>query len=287
MIETGVYEGKPVFISGTEKGIDILDENMSIISSIPYEMEGVEQIESIISPPGNNGLLALKDSETGKWGYVSIEGKLMIDYSYQVAQIFTVDGIAIVKAENGLYGAIDEKGEYVIEPQYNCMTNFSNGRSFAQISKGGEGILIDLEGNKLSDNKFCFSSFPDVVDIYIDGLACVQDYNTKLYGYIDDYGDYVIEPQFIKANDFVNGYATVTGSNGLRGIINDKGEEVVPCQYEDMTFLSEDGVVKIRKDGLDGYYSIDKGWIIEPKYKDATGFFNGYAIIKVNETIKQ
>ncbi|HEY5522092.1 MAG TPA: WG repeat-containing protein, partial [Desulfuromonadaceae bacterium] len=45
--------------------------------------------------------------------------------------------------------------------------------------------------------------FGDAGNFAANGLAAVQDAESQLYGYIDKTGDYVIEPQFYKARDFV------------------------------------------------------------------------------------
>ena len=46
-------------------------------------------------------------------------------------------------------------------------------------------------------------------DKFYEGMAVVKDCDTGLYGYIDSFGEWVIPPQFDWASGFVNGYAVV------------------------------------------------------------------------------
>lgn len=309
------YDGKEIFVSGAEQSIDVYDENMNIIFSIPYDMPDVEGMYHVVGAPGTNGLMPIKDSKSGKWGYINMDGKVVIDYSFQSAECFSDDNVAIVRAENGLEGAIDENGDYVIEPIYYRLSPFVQGRAFAELKKNGGSKLIDVEGKTIANGTFELPSYGARQSIFIDGLACIQDYTTKKYGYINTDGDYVIEPRYERAYDFmdglarvevydtkkygyidvngnyvvepkydelgkfVGGYAYAMNDKGLCGAVDTQGNEVIPCQYEHVTSAYE-GIFGVKKAGLYGYYSIDKGWIVEPQYEQASRFENGYAIVE-------
>ena len=45
-----------------------------------------------------------------------------------------------------------------------------------------------------------------------DGVCKALDADSRMYGYIDVYGNWVIEPQYEKATDFSDGYAVVNGT---------------------------------------------------------------------------
>ena len=315
MVLNYVYDGKEIFVSGTEHSIDIYDESMNNILSIPYDMKDVDWIYDVIGAPSGNGLIPLKDNESGKWGYINMEGTKVIDYLFQSAACFSDDNVAIVRADNGLEGAIDENGNYIIEPIYYNISHFDKGRAFAELEENGGSKLIDIEGRIIAEGTYLFPVHGALQGIYNDGLACVQDYTTKKYGYINTEGDYVIEPQYECAYDFadglacvveydtkkygyidvsgsyvvapkydkigkfIDGYAYAVNDKGLFGVVDTQGNEVILCQYEDVTNAYK-GVFGIKKGGLYGYYSIDKGWIIEPRYTRASCFENGYAIVE-------
>jgi hypothetical protein len=93
--------------------------------------------------------------------------------------------------------------------------------------------------------------------------TCKKDDNTNKYGYVDASGKWVIAPQFDLANAFSeNGFARVekkVGKDYKQGLINKKGEIVVPCSYDvlhdDLYYVSE-GIVIVEKDHLQGAYDI-------------------------------
>lgn len=290
------------------------DESMSIISSIPYDMKDVDKID-IIGAPSPNGLIKIKDSKRNLWGYMNFDGAMIIDYLYKNADSFSSDNVAIVRTEKGLEGAIDEKENYVIEPMYYNISHLDDGRAFAKVKENAGAKLIDIDGQTIAEGSFSMPIYGAFEHIFNDGLACVQDYETTKYGYVDLNGNYIIEPQFSSADDFtdglarvvddalglqgyistdgeyviepkykelgqfVDGYAYAINKDGLAGAIDMKGNEVISCQYENVT-NPYDGIFGIKENGLFGYYSLDKGWIIEPKYTSASSFKNGYAIVR-------
>ena len=101
-----------------------------------------------------------------------------------------------VQDENGLYGFIDQNGNYVIEPQFYNIGDkydlFSFGVAFVQDNENMPKLwgLIDTSGNYILE-----PTFSDVGKFTSDELAYVQDKESGLYGYIDPTGTYQIEPQ--------------------------------------------------------------------------------------------
>lgn len=115
-------------------------------------------------------------------------------------------------------------------------------------------------------------------------------YNFK-YGYADETGKLIIEPNFEKADWFdASGYARVQ-VDGLWGIIDKKGLFVITPEYTEIFNFSE-GLAAFC---VEGEYSWIQGeivggkWgfinekneiIISPKYHRAENFYNGYAIVQ-------
>ena len=67
----------------------------------------------------NDVLLSLKD---GKYGFVNSSNEKVVDYIYDDATEQNEYGYAAVK-KDGLWGAVDSKGNIVIEPTYNLDNN--------------------------------------------------------------------------------------------------------------------------------------------------------------------
>lgn len=57
------------------------------------------------------------------------------------------------------------------------------------------------------------------------------------WGYADTSGTTAIRPQFAFAKDFVNGVSIVQGVDNKWGMINKKGDWLIPCQYDGIAFL--------------------------------------------------
>lgn len=131
-------------------------------------------------------------------------------------------------------------------------------------------------------------------------LVPKQDSSTKLWGYVNEKKQWNIAPQYLKAENFSEGYAvveTATGSNyinkqgqkmlpndveecnafnhgiaiittnGKDGAINNRLATVVPCNY---LYLSNyDGVfIKAQTtNGLYGVLNTDEEWLLQPIYK--------------------
>ena len=76
-----------------------------------------------------------------------------------------------------------------------------------------------------------------------------NEHYAGLWGFIDELGKEIIEPQYIYAMDFEDGLAVVCKgewketngkywNNGeLWGVIDINGKEVIPCQYDEIDFL--------------------------------------------------
>ena len=142
-------------------------------------------------------------------------------------------------------GYIDKTGKEVIPLRYNKITDFWNGKAFAQ-EKSGEVFLIDRTGKKLKSiitGEYMREHGNGIISIEVDeqvapgrveyvklyfdengriskedarwrmrlseGLAPYRDEKTKKYGYVNENGAWVIAPAFDVAEKFEDGYAVV------------------------------------------------------------------------------
>jgi hypothetical protein len=107
-----------------------------------------------------DGLLAFKQSDDGKFGYMDVNGNIVMQPKYTAAQPFS-KGRAIVNVSenysNG-YGLIDEKGNYIIIPQYNDISLLGDNRVAVgrAIDKdkpylGSKFAIGDTDGRFLTD----------------------------------------------------------------------------------------------------------------------------------------
>ena len=176
-----------------------------------------------------------------------------------------MDGIAVI-CENGTSSRINTNGEKVegADTKYNptdaLLTGLyptsnwplsENRRVF--YSKGKYGFL-DANGVVVIPARFT------QVHNFNDGLAAVavKDGNLTLWGFIDDKGDFAIDPKFsVEPGDFFDGYALVTKKDGTECYVNPKGE-ICSGDYKDGSNF-HNGIAFIQdKDGR--ILQIDKGF---------------------------
>ncbi len=127
-------------------------------------------------------------------------------------------GLALAKNTDGLFGYINHKGEWVIEPSFKSAKDFDPVGGLARVNKGEAWMYVNKKGET-----FAFS-ISESYDDFVEGFC--KGKSTALFGFFNTKGEWVIKPQFEGARDFKNGYAAAK-SNGLWGIINQKGEWVI------------------------------------------------------------
>jgi hypothetical protein len=107
--------------------------------------------------------------------------------------------------------------------------------------------------------------------------------STRLVGYIDVTGQFVLPPQFEMADPFSEGLAFVRRDGGSI-LINKAGEFVADAQYADHKDFAEGlAAVKTIENELWGYIDRTGQFVIPPQFAKAESFQNGYAIVSLAE----
>lgn len=204
------------------------------------------------------GVVRQKD----KWGYVSLQGKIVINPQFEGAQNFS-GGLAAVK-QQGKWGFIDAHGIVKITPQFTeVYSGFSEGLAAVQ-SADGKGY-IDKHGNLLipRDSRY--------IGPFKRGVAEIREVKKKLnvwsslaYGASIALGGIGLPPK------------NALKSNEKRGFINRQGEEVVSTTYDEVLPFTDD-MALVRKDKKWGAVSKDGKNIIRPTYLSMRPFGGGMA----------
>ncbi len=92
----------------------------------------------------NDGLICLKDAETGKCGAVDIHGNIKIPFIYDSVYPCT-EGLCLVE-KNGLWGYVSSSGDIIIKPQYDSATSFRNG--IAIVRADDRTFITDRYNNR-------------------------------------------------------------------------------------------------------------------------------------------
>ncbi len=190
---------------------------------------------------------------------------------------------AWVEEDNSVwYAYATPAGETVTTVAYSVARPFFDGyAAVVEEYSSREYMYIDVNGKEVftSDNinRFYNSDFQNGVAVV--GGAAVIDKNLK----------YVVEPGVYKSIDkFYDGMAVVTDQNSKKGLINEKGEVVLPCAYDQLYY---DGAAELicvgnydgNKNLKFGYVDLTGKVVIPLRYDDAVPFSDGLAHVEIYE----
>ncbi len=158
-------------------------------------------------------------------------GNVLFNGPFQQAMVFS-EGLSFVKLDekNGVY--IDKTGKKVIKLTIQWGSEFSNG--FAAIQKNDKWGYIDRTGKLVIDCKF-YKALN--VQHGVAPVATSNNYNDPQWRLIDTAGNFISEKSYYQIGAFKNGLAKVFINGQGNGMINTKGEEVIPPRY----FIDEYG----------------------------------------------
>ena len=148
----------------------------------------------------------LAQDQNGRYGFIDKDGKVMIDFSFEQAMVFS-SGLAPV-LQNGLWGFINEAGEMVIAPAYRTASMVATGTDpyvggctfwdgVGKVQDGDRWVLIDTSGNVVASD-------PSISGYFScgSGLVAYQDAQSGLLGYMTTDGKIAIEAAFASAGAF-------------------------------------------------------------------------------------
>ena len=113
---------------------------------------------------------------------------------------------------------------------------------------------------------------------FSEGMAVVKIGNK--HGYIDKIGELIIPPQFDYRSDFSEYLAKVKIDNRC-GYIGKSGQFVIPPQFEEADNFSE-GLASVKIDNKYGYVDKSGQFVIPPQFEDAWDFSEGLAMVKID-----
>jgi hypothetical protein len=232
--------------------------NQTAISELQNKLNGLYSPEKENSFYNSDVLVKAKDF-TGKYGYIDSTGKFVIEAKYDTAEEFS-DGMAWVRIKGeGCF--INRNGDTSIqfkpEQKTEIKSSFNSGLALCEIS-GSEThedgyIYIDKQGNEQiflpKYGKFSICYEPGR---FSEGFAVVKDVETRLYGYIDTDGKWLVKPTFAKAFAFRNQMAAVMYPNSkVFGFINNTGKPAFrPAAKDTWNYNDEIALIKTTDDFL-------------------------------------
>jgi hypothetical protein len=186
----------------------------------------------------------------------------------------------------GKWGYIDRSGNMVIEPQFDCAWNFSEG--LAPVNVGRQLGYIDRKGNMVIKPQFAYwhlEPFPkdrqyyDHTIYFYEGRACFK-YEGK-HGFIDMNGDIVIEPAFELATYFSDGLAPFYAGEKW-GFIDTDGNIAIQPSFNGVGSFDEGMAPFWYEEGI-GFIDTSGNIVIEPRFQEAGWFSEGRVVVTLRE----
>lgn len=211
--------------------------------------------------------------KNGKYGYINKADKTIINFQFQDADAFH-NGCAVVKKDS-LYGLINKKGEFLIQPVYEELSEASD-EIFMGVKNDHSGYIYKT-GSPLTGILY------DLAGDYKNGFAIVN--KNEKYGLLNTFGKFNIEPKFSELVFIGNGLLKALDENESWGILNVKGDTILPFTYEAIGEYQANRALVV-KGGKCGYVNEFGAIVIPIKYTYSSimltsgQFQNGYALLK-------
>lgn len=161
-------------------------------------------------------LVAYKNGQAG----LLKNKKVILNYEYEDISYNAYNDVFVVK-RNSKEGIVNKEGKIKIPTEY---TNISFGGIYVNADKGGEFVLLDLNGNTIENQ--------DIVTKLLtkDGKHYIVADKNEMYDIIDANGESMIENSYAYMEEIEPNYFVV-GNNNKNGIIDLSGRALVDLKY--------------------------------------------------------
>ena len=219
-----------------------------------------------------------KQSNRGDYGLVDLKGNLVVDFEIDQRPSIMTSNWSYFK-EDGKIRFVNNKSNF-FDTDFSEALHFNENHSIVKLNDGRLAIIdLDLKVVNTLDGA-------EKVGYLSDGMIKFLGSN-GLWGYMNKYGDVVIEPIYNRASFFSENLATVGlknfDNNKIEyGVIDKSGSQKlkVSSRYDFIGHFS-DGLAVYRKDGEWGYLNRRGKEVIRSfDWKEAFPFFDGYATVK-------
>jgi hypothetical protein len=213
---------------------------------------------------------------SAQYGFINEKGKWIITPQFNAADQFT-EGKARVQ-KNGKWGYINKKAVFIIQPQFSQCHNFSEGLAPASLKNNLWG-LIDSSG------KFVLQPIYYNISSVFAGVVCTQQNMTDKWEIITIKNKTNIKTSFTRMNGFADSVSAARDTSNKWGFVDLSGQWIIPPTYTNAGNFSE-GLVAVQKDYKSWGFINKKGeWVIEPQFDRMGSFNNGLAMMEMGNDI--
>lgn len=186
--------------------------------------------------------------------------------------------------QNDAWGYIDATGRMLIKPRFDEAEFFSDG--LARVKVDGTYKFISPKGDVVLTPNVAW------VGPFSEGLAVAKPVDGEHFGYIDESGVFVIEPQFMEAYVFSDGLAAVSAgtkpgqAQPAYGYIDSRGSFVIDPQFWNARRFSG-GLAPVLVGGFVfgkwGYVNREGQMVVKPQFENALPFSQGLAAVEIDD----
>lgn len=247
-----------------------------------------------------NGVCFIEDPKSNLWGAIDTTGTLIIKYELNFGTIY--GNSQYPEFENGVCPVRDPKGSYIIDKTGKTVKQFTKIR---HLSNFQNGIATALQSYTDPKNKYRTISrviyvnnkgeivFPHLFfDLgmkifkpmrpFSDNLAAYFDYNSERWGFINNKGEIIVKAQYIKVQDFHDGYAAVQSENTKWGYIDTTGTVKIDYKFTNEPSPFSEGMASVsRREGTSCLID-KKGTIVLDLIDGISLFYQGVAFVNFN-----
>jgi len=269
-----------------------------------------------IRGPQNGVFMASNDEKL--YAMLNLQGKALTPFKYNFVGWSPRFGLWYVQLSSTEQGFLDLKGNEVIPPIYNSISNYNMENNFIIVRKNAQAGeirygVIDNTGKTVIPFNFKFLGTPN------EGLLAAKFENNK-FGYIDQKGTTIIQPEYDVAYNFNNGraqvgnktpddsnlFATINLTPHKYGVVDRSGKLIVPIKYDDIK-LSTSNYIAVNEgryinsnyneylytnsySGSPGRWGLldrNGNEIVKPKYHNFAFSGDGYASVNMGAAVSR
>jgi hypothetical protein len=292
------YGLAPIYDNLTDQLYFIDTKGDTILSSTEqYQLISNPYLRGSV-PTFMDGMLKVKSN--GKYGFINLEGELIIPAKYDSVTDFN-QGLAAVRIDTSFYiidalgneeriterniksidrfsegfaayclstnkwGFLDKNGSVKIPPRYLSVGFFKRGVTYVEVTNGTFGY-VDTTGTwviwpDLAEGKN-FSDDCDYVAVYRRGTYTVEFISSS--GQRNTIKEISVSDYF--SEDLIKGQKNILKNNNEYGFLNPKGEWQIPPQFEDVGLFHNGYCIAFKKNRILGFIDKTGLWAIEPSF---------------------
>jgi len=222
----GVAVGKDGWTRVVKKGLSgFLDESGKQVIDCKFRCDNFQEDRALVNVDGKFGFIDRRGElviaptyengagfreglacvrKGGKHGWIDLEGQTVIPFDY-VGAVDLADGRAFVWPDDSGAFCIDKTGKRVSSTKFGDANSFEHGTAVVGKKSDGPFGLVDLQCNVALEMEY--ASIDGVVGTHRRiGKKAARN---VVYGYVDERGKVVCEPQFLDAKALVEDLAAV------------------------------------------------------------------------------